>query len=83
MRISRLSARYLTTASVAAVLMAGLASPAMAQDSDEAIAEEGEIIVTAQKRAQSLSDVSLSVSAVVVVASPSSGCTPATSGGTA
>ena len=52
-------------------LMAAMASPAIAQDAgaqdtgDEAGDEDrGEIIVTAQKRAQSLSDVSAAVSAI-------------------
>jgi iron complex outermembrane receptor protein len=64
MHFSMLSARILTTGSAAALALAGLVSPALAQDAEEEAAAADEIIVTAQTRAQSLSDVSLSVSAV-------------------
>ncbi|OYX91409.1 MAG: hypothetical protein B7Y74_14560, partial [Novosphingobium sp. 35-62-5] len=63
----RASARLLARTSLLAAAAFTLAQPAFAQDAAEQAAEEGigtEIIVTAQKRAQSLSDVSLSVSAV-------------------
>lgn len=67
MKINRASARLLAHASLVAATFA-VAQPALAQSADvqaDASAEDGnEIIVTAQKRAQSLSDVSLSVAAV-------------------
>lgn len=59
----RQSRAILKAGSAAAlVAVAFAASPSLAQDADAA--EPGDIIVTAQKREQSLSDVSLSVSAV-------------------
>ncbi|MEO6551258.1 MAG: TonB-dependent receptor plug domain-containing protein, partial [Croceibacterium sp.] len=58
----RASARRLGRASLLASVTLVASSPAFAQEA--ASATDGEIIVTAQKRAQSLSDVSLSVSAV-------------------
>jgi iron complex outermembrane recepter protein len=50
-------------AAASAMVLALAANPVLAQDASEE-GDVGEIIVTAQKRAQSLSDVSLSVSAV-------------------
>ncbi|MEL0212022.1 MAG: hypothetical protein VW891_15825, partial [Novosphingobium sp.] len=61
---TRASARLLARTSLFAAATFALAQPVLAQDAaqDAASAEGGtEIIVTAQKRAQSLSDVSLSV----------------------
>ncbi|MDP3549482.1 MAG: TonB-dependent receptor [Novosphingobium sp.] len=63
----RASARLLARTSIVAAAAFAIAQPAFAQDAAQQAADEGvgtEIIVTAQKRAQSLSDVSLSVSAV-------------------
>ncbi len=68
MFINRASARLLARTSLVAAAAFAISQPAFAQDADQPQAAEGsaggEIIVTAQKRAQSLSDVSLSVSAV-------------------
>ncbi|MFY7837429.1 MAG: TonB-dependent receptor [Novosphingobium sp.] len=67
MLTTRASARLLARTSLVAAAAFALSQPAFAQDAAEQAAEEtagGEIIVTAQKRAQSLSDVSLSVAAV-------------------
>ncbi|MBA4087424.1 MAG: TonB-dependent receptor, partial [Novosphingobium sp.] len=64
---TRASARLLARTSLFAAAAFALSQPVLAQDAaqDAASSEEGgEIIVTAQKRAQSLSDVSLSVAAV-------------------
>ncbi|MBB4613199.1 TonB-dependent receptor [Novosphingobium taihuense] len=67
MFFQRASARLLARTSMFAAAAFALSQPALAQDAaQEAAADDigGEIIVTAQKRAQSLSDVSLSVAAV-------------------
>ncbi|NLR71151.1 TonB-dependent receptor [Novosphingobium sp. ERN07] len=67
MLTTRASARLLARTSLVAAAAFALSQPVFAQDAAEQAAEEtagGEIIVTAQKRAQSLSDVSLSVAAV-------------------
>jgi len=65
MSVLRASARTCLRASTAAFAMGALfAQSAYAQEVDPASADTGEIIVTAQKRSQSLSDVSLSVAAV-------------------
>ena len=64
---TRASARLLARTSLFAAATFAVSQPVLAQDAaqDAASAEGGtEIIVTAQKRAQSLSDVSLSVAAV-------------------
>lgn len=64
---TRASARLLARTSLFAAAAFALSQPVLAQDAaqDAASSEDGgEIIVTAQKRAQSLSDVSLSVAAV-------------------
>ena len=63
MSINRASARLLARTSLFAAAAFAVAQPAFAQEAAEDAAG-GEIIVTAQKRAQSLSDVSLSVAAV-------------------
>jgi iron complex outermembrane recepter protein len=64
MKIKHAKAHSMIGASIAAMAAVALvASPAQAQDS-EATAQVDDIVVTAQKRTQALSDVSLSVSAV-------------------
>jgi len=64
MKIKQTKAHSMTGASIAVMAAVTLvASPAQAQDS-EATAQVDDIVVTAQKRTQALSDVSLSVSAV-------------------
>jgi iron complex outermembrane receptor protein len=64
MKIKHAKADSMIGASIAAMAAVALvASPAQAQDS-EATAQVDDIVVTAQKRTQALSDVSLSVSAV-------------------
>ena len=67
MFFQRASARLLVRTSMFAAAAFAVSQPALAQDAaQEATSDDigGEIIVTAQKRAQSLSDVSLSVTAV-------------------
>lgn len=65
MTLHHVNVRSLLRAGPAALAMGLLwAQPVFAQDAAGAEVDADEIIVTAQKRAQSLSDVSLSVSAV-------------------
>jgi len=61
---NRASVRLFSRSSLIAAAAFACAHPAFAQEATEPAEESSEIIVTAQKRAQSLSDVSLSVSAV-------------------
>ncbi|MCY1671093.1 TonB-dependent receptor [Novosphingobium sp. SL115] len=63
MSTTRATARLFSRASILAVAAFAVTQPAFAQEAADQ-AGGGEIIVTAQKRAQSLSDVSLSVAAV-------------------
>jgi iron complex outermembrane receptor protein len=63
MKIMHAKAYSMIGASIAAMAAVAFVTPARAQES-EAAPYTGEIIVTAQKRTQALSDVSLSVSAV-------------------
>ncbi|MEO0031677.1 MAG: hypothetical protein RIS94_1435, partial [Pseudomonadota bacterium] len=58
---------YLGGVALAALMMAGMAAPAMAQDAPQsanAPADPGEIVVTATKRSENLQSVPISVSAV-------------------
>lgn len=64
MSTNRAPARLFSRASIIAAAAFAVAQPAFAQEATEVAENGGEIIVTAQKRAQSLSDVSLSVTAV-------------------
>ncbi|MCX7284730.1 MAG: TonB-dependent receptor [Novosphingobium sp.] len=68
MLTNRATARLLSRSSLVAAAAFAIAQPAFAQEAEQPQAADesvgGEIIVTAQKRAQSLSDVSLAVSAV-------------------
>ena len=64
MSTNRATARLFSRASIIAAAAFAVAQPAFAQEATEAADDGNEIIVTAQKRAQSLSDVSLSVTAV-------------------
>ena len=63
-QITRSTARRAAVLSVSALALAALPSVAMAQTAAGAAKDDGEIVVTAQKREQSLSDVSVSVTAV-------------------
>lgn len=63
MRQNRHAMRRCVLRLLAGATMVAGAAPALAQEASSGVAE-GDIVVTAQKRAQSLSDVSLSVSAV-------------------
>ncbi|MFM2371108.1 MAG: hypothetical protein RIS85_830, partial [Pseudomonadota bacterium] len=63
MNTTRATARLFSRASLFAVAAFAVSAPAFAQEAADETGG-GEIIVTAQKRAQSLSDVSLSVAAV-------------------
>lgn len=63
MNTTRATARLFSRASLFAVAAFAVSAPAFAQEAADETSG-GEIIVTAQKRAQSLSDVSLSVAAV-------------------
>ncbi|MEI6418335.1 MAG: TonB-dependent receptor [Sphingomonadales bacterium] len=63
----RCSVRFSVAASAMAVAMLTAVSPVVAQEkaaAEAAVADEGEIIVTAQKRAQNVQDVPLAVSVV-------------------
>lgn len=64
MRKHKVPARLLACAAGSALIAATAPAAASAQDADQAQKSDDEIIVTAQKREQALSDVSLSVSAV-------------------
>lgn len=64
MSTHRSSARLFSRASLIATAAFACTQPVFAQETTEPAEESSDIIVTAQKRAQSLSDVSLSVSAV-------------------
>jgi iron complex outermembrane receptor protein len=55
---------FRAASSIAALALAALAMPAFAQDAAEETTDEPEIVVTAQGRAQALSDVPVAISAV-------------------
>ncbi len=61
---------YLVNSSVIAVCAAMASAPAFAQEAPSTEGDNGEIIVTAQKRAQTLAEIPQSISSIMSPRSP-------------